>query len=165
MKDLLDKMSSYNLFNYLFPGIVFCVVSETVSGYDLVQPNIVIGIFLYYFVGLVVSRFGSIIIEKILTGLKIVIFAPYSKFIAASKIDPKIEILSESNNMFRTLIAMLICLGLLKLYSFLENATPIFIDFRFPVLGIILLIILVISYKKQTGYITKRIDAAIKTEE
>ena len=28
MKDLLDKLSSYNIFNYLFPGIIFVVHSK-----------------------------------------------------------------------------------------------------------------------------------------
>ena len=28
MKDLLDKLSSYNIFNYLLPGVVFVAISH-----------------------------------------------------------------------------------------------------------------------------------------
>ena len=60
MKDILSKLSSYNLFNYLFPGILFVIVIGKVTHYSLIQQDVIIGVFLYYFIGLVVSRFGSI---------------------------------------------------------------------------------------------------------
>lgn len=63
MKDLLDKISSYNLFNYLFPGILFAVISKEFTSYSLLQDNLIVGAFIYYFIGLVVSRFGSLVIE------------------------------------------------------------------------------------------------------
>jgi len=56
MKELLDKLSSYNIFNYLFPGIVFCYLSNEVTGYQLVSSDIIIGIFFYYLMGLIISR-------------------------------------------------------------------------------------------------------------
>ena len=58
MKELLDKLSSYNIFNYLFPGILFCVISKTLIGYNLIMDDIVLGVFLYYFIGLTISRMG-----------------------------------------------------------------------------------------------------------
>jgi hypothetical protein len=63
MINLLDKLSSYNLFNYLLPGIVFVILSSDFTRYSFVQQDIVLGLFLYYFIGLAISRFGSLIIE------------------------------------------------------------------------------------------------------
>ena len=39
MKEIIDKISSYNLFNYLFPGIIFVIILREITKYDLVQEN------------------------------------------------------------------------------------------------------------------------------
>jgi hypothetical protein len=54
MKELLDKISSYNLFNYLLPGVLFATLAEYLTSYHLVQDDLVVGAFVYYFMGLVV---------------------------------------------------------------------------------------------------------------
>jgi hypothetical protein len=66
MKDLIEKLSSYNLFNYLFPGVIFAVISEKMTSYSFLQDDIIVGVFVYYFIGLVVSRFGSLFLEPVL---------------------------------------------------------------------------------------------------
>ena len=66
MKEILDKLSSYNLFNYLLPGVLFVVIASKVTRYGFIQDDIVIGVFLYYFIGMVISRFGSLVIEPLL---------------------------------------------------------------------------------------------------
>jgi len=105
MKDILSKLSSYNLFNYLLPGIIFVVLATKVTHYSFIQQDILIGAFLYYFIGLVISRLGSLVIEPLLKCLLFLQFADYKDFLAASKKDEKIELLSEVNNTYRTLRA------------------------------------------------------------
>ena len=56
-------------------------------------------------------------------------FADYKLFVMASKTDPKLEVLSEQNNTYRSLISMSIYLFVLKIYeelviSFPDLATP-----------------------------------------
>ncbi len=113
MKDLLEKLSSHNIFNYLFPGILVAVLSTAVSSFDLLVDDIVVGVFLYYFYGLVVSRIGSLVLEPILKRIRVVRFAPYADFVAASRIDEKIDMFSEQNNLYRTLASTFLCLTLL----------------------------------------------------
>ena len=36
MDGLLDKISSYNIFNYLLPGSLFAVVADAVTDYRLI---------------------------------------------------------------------------------------------------------------------------------
>src|SRR5581483_4518955 len=98
MKDLLDKLSSYNLFNYLLPGTLFVAVAQRISDLEFEQDNIVIELFVYYFVGLVISRIGSLIVEPIMKATKFVTFAPYKDFVRACTQDSQIEVLSEQNN-------------------------------------------------------------------
>lgn len=160
MKDLLDKLSSYNLFNYLLPGIIFVVLASEVTHYSFIQQDIVIGAFLYYFIGLVISRFGSLVIEPLLKYLSFLQFADYKDFIAASKKDEKIELLSEVNNTYRTLSSLFILLLLLKLHEKVEGIFPILKGWDAVILMVLMLIIFLLSYRKQTSYITKRIKVS-----
>lgn len=164
MKDLFDKITSYNLFNYLLPGIVFVCLAKWFLNIDLVQEKDLIGAFLYYFIGMIVSRVGSIFIEPFLKYFKFIKMADYSEFITASKIDTKIEILSEANNMYRTIASMFFILLFLKLYFFIQSYFFVQDWMNLVLLAILLLAIFLYSYKKQTSYITKRVVAAIKNK-
>jgi len=159
MKDILSKLSSYNLFNYLFPGILFVIVASKVTHYSLIQQDVVIGVFLYYFIGLVVSRFGLLVIEPILRKTSFLRFADYKDFVAALKKDEKLELLSEVNNTYRTLCSLFTLLLLLKLYEVIETKLPFLAEWNALVLLVLLLVMFLLSYRKQTGYITKRIKA------
>jgi len=55
MKDLLDKLSTYNIFNYLLPGIIFSVFIDSFTTHFMIPDNIFVSIFVYYFIGLVIS--------------------------------------------------------------------------------------------------------------
>ena len=67
VNELVNKISSYNIFNYLLPGIVFATLADKMINYPIANHNILVAAFLYYFVGLVVSRFGSLVIEPLLS--------------------------------------------------------------------------------------------------
>lgn len=158
MKELLEKITSYNLFNYLFPGVLFAVFSKEITTYSFLQENLIIGAFVYYFIGLVVSRFGSLLVEPFLKKLSFLKFANYKEFVSASKKDPKIELLSEANNMYRTLSSLFILLLLLKIYEFIESKFLILRDWNSYIFIVILLSIFLFSYRKQTNYIIKRVQ-------
>jgi hypothetical protein len=159
MKEILDKLSSYNIFNYLLPGILFVVISKQYTSYNFFQEEILTGAFLYYFIGMVISRFGSIIIEPLLKKVSFLKFEDYKKFIIASKKDEKIELLSEVNNTYRTITSMLILLFILKGYSLLQGSLKISNNTTYLILGCFLFIMFLFSYRKQTNYISKRIQA------
>jgi uncharacterized membrane protein (DUF441 family) len=159
MKDLLDKLSSYNIFNNLLPGILFAVLASKLTRYSFIQPDIIIGVFLYYFIGVVISRFGSLIIEPALKRVKFLCFANYKDYISASKTDDKIEILSEVNNMYRTLCSLLVIILLLKIYQEVASKFPFLEEWGIIILYGLLLVMFLASYRKLTNYITKRIAA------
>lgn len=159
MSEILDKLSSYNIFNYLLPGILFVVILDKLTSYSLIQDNLVIGAFVYYFIGLVLSRFGSLIIEPTLKKISFLKFADYKDFVIASKNDQKIDIFSETNNMYRTFCSMFILLLLIKLYQFINFKFVQISELSPYILIFLLLIMFLASYRKQTVYITKRIKA------
>jgi hypothetical protein len=159
MKDLLEKLSSYNIFNYLLPGIVFVVLADALTTFHFMQQDIVVGVFLYYFIGLIISRLGSIVIEPILKWSKFVKFAPYADFISASKEDKSIEVLFETNNMYRTFCSVFVSLILLKVYEGISISFPILGRWAIELLAVGLAVLFCFSYRKQTQYITKRIQS------
>jgi len=157
VEKILEKISTYNIFNHLFPGVVFCVICDKYLSIPLIQESIVNGVFLYYFVGLIISCFGSIVIEPLMKKLGLLDFSNYSDFIQAAKKDGKIETLSEINNMYRTIISMILVLAITILYTSCLSAWP-----QIAILGkygliVMLFILFILSYRKQTQYITKRV--------
>lgn len=157
MKDLLEKISSYNIFNYLLPGTVFAYLSTHSTQFYLVQDDILIGAFVYYFIGLIISRVGSLIFEPFLIFALKIKFAPYKEFILAAKNDPKIEVLSEVNNMYRTLFSMVCCIIALMLVDEAAQHFQIPREAIFNSFAVALALIFGLSYKKQTNYIRKRV--------
>ena len=157
MKEIIDKISTYNFLNDLFPGVLFVVFSKQVTGYSFVQSDIVIGVFLYYFIGLVINRFGSLIIEPFLKWIQFLKFSDYKKFVSASKRDSKIEVLSETNNMYRTIVSAFVLIFLLKIYELVATKVDWLSIWTPHILAVLLLIIFLYSYRKQTQYIVKRV--------
>lgn len=157
MKELLDKISSYNLFNYLLPGVIYVGILNKATSIDLILENNFIGGFFYYFIGLVISRLGSLIIEPILKKWKIVKFSDYGDFIDASKEDDKIILFSEVNNTYRTLISLSLLLGLSVLYDKFIVPLELASIWINSALSISLIVLFTFSYRKQTGFINKRI--------
>ena len=166
MKELVDKLSSYNIFNYLFPGTLFAYLGTKFTSYMIVQDNLVVGLFLYYFIGLIISRIGSLTVEPFLKWIRVVKFADYEDYVQASKSDSKIELFSELNNMYRTLCSLPIMLGVLKIYDgLLRNRIPggDHTNDVFLLIGFLTLFLL--SYRKQTKYVVKRVKIALEKKE
>lgn len=159
MKDLLDKLSSYNIFNYLFPGVVFVVLASKLTSYNFIQQDLLVGAFLYYFIGLVISRIGSIFIEPVLKFIKFLKFVDYKRFVKASKADTRIDTLSEVNNMYRTICSLFLILIVIKGFEWLSTKWLFLAERKIETLTLFLLLLFLFSYRKQTNYITKRIDA------
>ena len=78
MKDLLDKLSSYNIFNFLLPGVVFAVFVSKATSFKLMQEDVLSGAFVYYFIGAVISRIGSLVVEPALKATKLVMEAVHA---------------------------------------------------------------------------------------
>lgn len=158
MNELLDKISSYNVFNYLLPGTLFAVLATKLTSYQLVQDDLLTAAFLYYFVGLVVSRVGSLVVEPVLKRIGFVTFAPYSDFVATSSEDSKLEVLSEVNNMYRTLASLFLLLAVTTVFERFARSSA-FLTSAIPYLLVAsMLILFLFSYRKQTKYITGRIE-------
>ncbi|HBB9226628.1 TPA: phosphohistidine phosphatase, partial [Escherichia coli] len=110
MDGLWEKISSYNIFNNLFPGALFIYLLERMTNIVLSGDDLIKNVVLYYFVGLVIGRIGSIVLEPFLKLSRLIKFAPYKDYVSACGVDGKIETLQEIANMYRTIFSMSIIL-------------------------------------------------------
>lgn len=162
MKELLDRVSQYNLFNYLLPGALFAVLVEKVSTIRLVQDDIITGLLIYYFTGLAVSRIGSLLLEPVLKRSKFVRVAPYRSFVLACAKDVKIEILSEANNTYRTLAAVFLCLGAVAAGDWVAHWLGVSREIEKLIVVGLLFVLFVFAYRKQTAYVRQRVEANLE---
>jgi len=160
MDELLKKISSYNLFNFLLPGIIFVVLVSRLFRYPVPDMSILTGAFTCYFVGMVISRFGSLMIEPFLKWIKFIDLAEYDDFVVASKKDEKVEVLLEVSNTFRTFCALFALLLLLTVYLRIIEKFPNLTEWHGLILAVILLAVFLFSFRKQTSYLTKRIKVS-----
>lgn len=113
MDTFFSKLSSYNLLNYLLPGVLFCFFARKYWGFELLQDaSDLEKLFIWYFFGLLISRLGSSYVEKYLKKFKRIEYADYPDYLQACRLDNAINDLSEVNNTYRTMLALaLIILG------------------------------------------------------
>lgn len=155
MEKIIEKLEIYQFINYIFPGVIFGTIFTKIIGENFLDNNIVIAIIEYYFIGLVLSRIGSVLIKPMLEKLKVVNFEQYEEFVKCGKKDDKVDLLQREANQYRTYIATFICLSVVEAYLCITNKT----FYEIILLFIALVIIFILSYKKQTDFVIKRINA------
>lgn len=162
MEKIFEKISSYNILNFILPGIVYSFLCKNVLDISVPGGGFFESIFLYYAIGLVISRVGSVIIEPILVKMKIIRRAEYTDYVKADSKDVKLEVLLEMNNSFRTFISLILVFGITALINEFLYYHPSYNYLAIAIALVAVLIVFVLSYRKQTSYIRDRVEKAIK---
>ena len=153
IKEFVEKLSSYNLFNYFFPGLIFVAILMGTTHFNLYQNDVLIGVFLYYFIGLVISRIGSIVIEPVLWKIGFAKKNDIPKLIRIMKDNIKIELLYQVSNMYRTIASMFLVLTGLKGYDIIKHQELGYKNLSHLLLGILLFILFLFAFRKQNEYV------------
>lgn len=164
MESLLEKLSSYNILNNLIPGAVFVFWGKLLDIISLPLDGIVECIFVYYFLGMIISRMGSLVIEEAFKKLKWIKYTPKAEYVAAVKKDARIESLLETSNMYRTCAGLFLTLGIVKVYSTLVGLLAIPKQVTIWLVVIVLFVLFSSSFVKQTKHIVSRVDTANKSK-
>lgn len=164
LKLVIDKLSQYNFLTNILPGTVLCIILKYLVGYDLIPDDYYQAGIVFYFVGMVNSRVGSLVIEPILKAISWVKFAPYSEFLRAEKEDAKLTILSQENNVFRSYISLMFISILGYIYKNCSLNLRLSLNNESLVLIVILFVLFLFAYKKQTSFIRKRVENFIKNK-
>lgn len=159
MSSIFEKLGSYQILTNLLPGAFFAFTLKLLFGLDLPTENYGEEIVLYYFIGLIVNRIGSIILEPLLIKIKFVNYSPYSDFVNASTRDPKIDTLSEMNNYTRSLLTCTLLLPTVWILHMLVQRWTWFSANWMWCAMLLLVALFLFSYRKQTDYVRKRVEA------
>lgn len=157
MNDLIAKISSYDIFINVIPGAVFVHFIKQTGIYEVDVESVVGDLVLYYFIGLVISRIGSVIVEPLLLWTGFVKYGDYSDFIAASAKDSKILVLLEAGNLYRTIIALVMVCAAASNWDVaaallqLSSRTWILLGYA------ALMLLFLVSFRKQSSFISKRV--------
>lgn len=160
MGNLIEKLDTYKVLNYLLPGVFFCLMLRFMFGITFPTNSAFEDIIVYYFVGLIIGRIGSLVIQKPLEKLRIIKNAPYSDYVQAMRSDLKIDTLSEANNYFRSLLTCSILLLIIwLLYFFNTQQICLWVSANWQGFAVAFLVILFLfAYRKQTEFIRKRVE-------
>ena len=173
IKTLLEKASNYNFLNHIIPGSIFCCVYQRMTGHVILGESFVASLVLVYFVGILISRVGSLIVEPLCTFKfwkigSIVKYAQYSDFFKAEKADKKISLLVAWNNMYRTFVAMSGMLLFYRLVARISRNVPC-LDwmhrYKIELMLLFVFVLFIVSFRKQTSYVTRRVEKALETKE
>lgn len=159
----LGKIGNYNLLNNLIPGAILCVLLKYLVGYDFMNVGTLELLVIFYFVGMVNGRIGSLIVEWFLEKIKFVTFRDHKLFVAAEQKDNKITSLSETNNMYRSMISVVFTVLIVKVYHVGVDLLWDWGNISEWVALLAMLVLFVCAYRKQTNYIVSRIDCHTKS--
>lgn len=157
MKAILEKLSAYTVLGYLLPGVLFVILGERLTSFSLIQRSWVAGIVLYYFIGLVISRVGALIVQPVLERIGFVDEAPYEDYVEAWESDSRIDVLSVRNSLFRTLCTMVMMLIGLKIGEKVIGVLPWGADVYDFVMLAGLVVLFLFSYRKQARAVVRRV--------
>jgi len=158
MEKFIEKLEEYNILNYLLPGVIFTYLLKYYIGIDIFQDNIIELLFIYYFIGSIISRIGSVIMEPILIKCKFIKYAPYKDYNKACEKDKKITQFLLANNMYRTICSGAILLLVLKILKEIIEKISISIDLINTILIVLVMFLYLFSYRKQTRFIFQRVN-------
>lgn len=165
MDKFLNKLSDYHFIQSLVPGMIFTYCSKIFYGVNFLTDKPVYDFIVILIIGLIISRIGSVIIEPLLRKVKILNFCKYSDYIEASQKDSIIKNLSETNNLYRVIIATFLVLIVEKFYIFLAGKFVWLNDWFYLIISVLFVILFIFSYRKQTKYIKKRVDKTLDKNE
>lgn len=106
VKSIIDKLSTYQFFNFIYPGAVFLGLLKFKEVQLPMLENVWWFLLASYFLGMMISRFGSIVIEWISEKAKWITKYDIKAYAKHLKADSFTGVLLELANIYRTLCSM-----------------------------------------------------------
>ena len=157
MSSIIEKLDSYEIMTNLLPGAFFGITLKFFLKLGIPVQNIGEEIVIYYFMGLIINRIGSVIIKPVLLKWHFIRELPYNEYVKATQKDCKIAISSETNNSFSTLLTCTIILPIVKtLPLMIAKIEWLNANWKWCVI-IFFIIVFLFAYRKQTNFVCQRV--------
>lgn len=160
MENILQILGTYEIFTNFIPGAIFTFLNRNILFLGIGEESE--GIYLVpmiYFIGVIINRVGSIVLEPILRKTGIVSFSDYDDFLKAQEFEEKkkkskLFMLSRVSNLYRSFASMILCNIILRSINSANNVCTFLRNAAFYHGGEWLLFVLfVLSYRKQVRFI------------
>lgn len=161
LKSINERISSYQLFNFLYPGAIFLGILKYLHCALVDSLSIWYFLLFSYFVGMTSSRIGSILIEDGLIKCGCIEKHDYKKQTQAEKADSKVMLLLEICNTYRTLSTMFLILSILSVINCYFECNIWKSNYCWTTIFFLLFILFLISFCKQYKYVEERIQANV----
>ena len=159
MSSIIKKLGSYQILTNLLPGAFFGLTLKLFFGLALPTRNIGDDVVMYYFMGLIINRIGSLVVEPILKTLRFIKRAPYPDFVKAANADAKIDTLSEMNTYTRSLLTCVLLFPVMRILQALSSKWMWFsVNWEWVALAL-LIVLFLFAYRKQTNYVRNRVES------
>ena len=155
--EVIEKITSYNIFTNLLPGAVFVYAADRYYGTGFISDDLLVNVFVFYFFGLLIGRVGSLLVEPPLKYMQLIRKNSYGQYIDAERSDAKIGVLLEARNVYRSFVALCLLLLILSVYRYAELQFPMISEWRGLIATLFLGILFLISFIKQDKYIVERV--------
>ena len=167
MKEFADVISSYRIVNNLIPGGALCVFSYYFIDNRVLFNNVFFNICLFYIVGIVIGRIGSVIVEKVCKDVGFIDRAKYEDFVEAEKSDTSLKTISEISDLYRNMISLCILLEIGCAISLCFNKQSLCLVETALLISVIVGALMLFAYKKQINYVRRRVykDLDLKKRE
>ena len=164
MGSFTEKLSPYDFINNLFPGVLvlaFMAWSLNLSFTADGVISIVVYFCIVYFVGIIMSRLGSLVLEPIFRKTRIAKW--HKNYYVGERNDPKIPILLRDLNMYRSLaVSSLFCCLISPVAVFITKTISCCMCLEAMLVLFIVAVIFTCSYGKQSRLIYRRVDEITK---
>ena len=159
MNELLAKISSYNIFNYLLPGATLVIGASRLGAITFKEEDLATRLLIFYVVGLIVSRISSLVLQPALRWSKLVKHSEYRDYVAAAKTDDKIPTFLEVNNTYRALAVSFVILAGVSMSIHAHNVSDEY-QWKISVALLVISGIMCLSVRKQSYFINRRVEYA-----
>lgn len=160
MRKFIEKIDSYELMTSLLPGAFFYTSLKFFCDIEFPIENVVEEIAVYYFLGLIINRIGSIIVKPFLLKINVIKEATYDEYINAEKKDSKIKILMETCNYYRSMMTGCLLLLIMKCVFWCPFNISWFQKIWKEILLLGLIVLFLAAYRKQMNFVCKRANVS-----
>lgn len=159
MGSIIEKLDSYEIMTNLLPGAFFGMTLRLFCEVKLPVVNIGEEVATYYFMGFIINRLGSLIVNPLLLKFNFIKEVTYEEYVKAEKKNEKVRTLAEICNYYRSILTASLCLLIIKIINgFNENTSWLLVNWKFCfLLGCTTLFLF--SYMKQIRFVCRRVEA------
>lgn len=166
ISEITKKISHYEIINNLIPGFVLFVILTQIGFQQLFIEEVWVKVVVCYILGLINSRFSSLVVEGLSRKLKFIEWRDYAKYNETKAKRPFVATLQENANMYRSFASLFLLSLFAAFYKLICGNCSWMQSNGYWIVLILLFLLYIFSYRKQVNdYVVKNIDEVVEEKK